>query len=94
MIKQVIGGLGLSNCLLGSVALSEVLIMIIQEGRPAEPLMKIYSDERRQAFQFLIDPVSSWISPFCLPAPPPPVFFFFPLPSLPSSFITPGRLTI
>lgn len=62
LTQKVIGGLGLSNCILGAEALSEVLIMIIQEGKPAEPLMKIYSDERRQAFQFLIDPVSSWVS--------------------------------
>lgn len=59
-VNTIIGGMGLSNCCLGAVALSDCLIMILNEGKPAEPMMKLYSDERRQAFQFLIDPVTSW----------------------------------
>ncbi|KAI0965549.1 FAD/NAD(P)-binding domain-containing protein [Xylaria arbuscula] len=59
-VNNVIGGLGLSNGLLGSVALSDALIMILREGKPAGPVLTMYSDERRQVFQFFIDPVSSW----------------------------------
>ncbi|KAJ2995399.1 hypothetical protein NUW58_g1282 [Xylaria curta] len=61
-VNNVIGGLGLSNCLLDSVALSDALIMILREGKPMDPLLTMYSDERRQVFQFFIDPVSSWVS--------------------------------
>ncbi|KAI9155765.1 O-methyltransferase sol2 [Paramyrothecium foliicola] len=59
-INNVIGGLGLSNSLLDSVALSEALVMILREGKPVNPLLTMYSDERRQVFQFFIDPVSTW----------------------------------
>ncbi|KAI1156358.1 FAD/NAD(P)-binding domain-containing protein [Nemania diffusa] len=59
-VNNVIGGLGLSNGLLGSVALSDALIMVLREGKPADPVLTMYSDERRQVFQFFIDPVSSW----------------------------------
>ncbi|GAP84929.1 putative FAD binding domain protein [Rosellinia necatrix] len=59
-VNNVIGGLGLSNCLLDSVALSDALVMILREGKPADPVLTMYSDERRQVFQFFVDPVSSW----------------------------------
>ncbi|KAI1812319.1 FAD/NAD(P)-binding domain-containing protein [Poronia punctata] len=59
-INNVIGGLGLSNCLLDVVALSEALIMTMREGKPVDPLLTMYSDERRQVFQFFVDPVSTW----------------------------------
>ncbi|RYC65174.1 hypothetical protein CHU98_g1041 [Xylaria longipes] len=59
-VNNVIGGLGLSNSLLDSVALSDALIMVLREGKPADPVLTMYSDERRQVFQFFIDPVSSW----------------------------------
>ncbi|KAI8947825.1 FAD-binding monooxygenase [Xylaria longipes] len=60
-VNNVIGGLGLSNSLLDSVALSDALIMVLREGKPADPVLTMYSDERRQVFQFFIDPVSSWV---------------------------------
>ncbi|KAI1380138.1 FAD/NAD(P)-binding domain-containing protein [Hypoxylon crocopeplum] len=59
-VNNVIGGLGLSNCLLDSVALSDALIMILREGKPVDPVLTMYSDERRQVFQFFVDPVSTW----------------------------------
>ncbi|KAK1707640.1 FAD-binding monooxygenase [Colletotrichum lupini] len=59
-VNNVIGGLGLSNCLMESVALSDALILILKEGKPVDPVLTMYSDERRQVFQFFIDPVSSW----------------------------------
>lgn len=62
LMIQVIGGLGLSNCLMESVALSDALILILKERKPVDPVLTMYSDERRQVFQFFIDPVSSWVS--------------------------------
>ncbi|KAL2884138.1 hypothetical protein SGCOL_000075 [Colletotrichum sp. CLE4] len=59
-VNNVIGGLGLSNCLMESVALSDALILVLKEGKPVDPILTMYSDERRQVFQFFIDPVSSW----------------------------------
>lgn len=52
----------MSNCVLGADALAETLIMIINEGKPLERMLKLYSDERRQVFQLLIDPTTSWVS--------------------------------
>lgn len=43
------------------MALSDALIMVLREGKPADPVLTMYSDERRQVFQFFIDPVSSWV---------------------------------
>ncbi|OHE98064.1 hypothetical protein CORC01_06578 [Colletotrichum orchidophilum] len=59
-VNNVIGGLGLSNCLMEAVALSDALILVLEEGKPANPVLTMHSDERRQVFQFFIDPVSSW----------------------------------
>ncbi|KAF0324293.1 FAD binding domain protein [Colletotrichum asianum] len=59
-VNNVIGGLGLSNCLMEAVALSDALILVLKEGKPVDPVLTMYSDERRQVFQFFIDPVSSW----------------------------------
>ncbi|KAJ0319576.1 hypothetical protein Brms1b_003731 [Colletotrichum noveboracense] len=61
-VNNVIGGLGLSNCLMEAVALSDALILVLKEGKPVDPVLTMYSDERRQVFQFFIDPVSSWVS--------------------------------
>lgn len=35
--------------------------MILNEGKPLDPVLNMYSDERRQVFQMFIDPVSSWV---------------------------------
>ncbi|PNS21650.1 rRNA bioproteinsis protein rrp5 [Sphaceloma murrayae] len=59
-LNNVIGGLGLSNCLLDAVSLSDALILTLREGKPSDAVLNMYSDERRQVFQFFIDPVSSW----------------------------------
>ncbi|KAF4554407.1 FAD-dependent monooxygenase-like protein 4 [Elsinoe fawcettii] len=59
-LNNVIGGLGLSNCLLDAVSLSDALILTLKEGKPADAVLTMYSDERRQVFQFFVDPVSSW----------------------------------
>lgn len=53
--------MGLSNCMLGADALAEALLMIFHEGKPVERMLKLYSDERRQVFQLLIDPTTSWV---------------------------------
>lgn len=45
-----------------AVALSDALILVLKEGKPVDPVLTMYSDERRQVFQFFIDPVSSWVS--------------------------------
>lgn len=53
--------MGLSNCILSGDALAEAVMMIIHEGKPVDRMLKLYSDERRQVFQLLIDPTTSWV---------------------------------
>ncbi|KAJ5738499.1 hypothetical protein N7493_001654 [Penicillium malachiteum] len=54
-----IGALGLNTGLLDVMALHETLTMIINEKFP-ENLLDDYSDERRKAFQMLVDPMSTY----------------------------------
>ncbi|OHE99503.1 FAD binding domain-containing protein [Colletotrichum orchidophilum] len=59
-VNNVICGLGLSTCLLESVALSDTLTLILKDGKPGNPILIMSSDEQRQFFQFFVDPVASW----------------------------------
>lgn len=50
--------MGLNTGLLDGDALAESLIMILQEGKP-DDLLTIYSDARREVFQYFVDPTST-----------------------------------
>lgn len=42
------------------MALSDALKMIILEGKQAEPVLQMYSDERRKVVQDFVDPTSTY----------------------------------
>ncbi|KAG6362835.1 hypothetical protein INS49_007929 [Diaporthe citri] len=52
------GALGLNTGFLDAVALSDALKMVLKEGKPAERVLQIYSDERRKVVQEFADPTS------------------------------------
>ncbi|PVH72210.1 FAD binding domain protein [Cadophora sp. DSE1049] len=53
-----LGGMGLTTGILDSEACSDALIMVINEGYP-DQVLTLYSDLRRQAFGFFVDPMST-----------------------------------
>ncbi|KEF60622.1 uncharacterized protein A1O9_02183 [Exophiala aquamarina CBS 119918] len=52
------GALGLNSGLLDADALSDALIMILNESKPLS-VLDLYSDERRKVFQYFVDPTST-----------------------------------
>jgi 2-polyprenyl-6-methoxyphenol hydroxylase-like FAD-dependent oxidoreductase len=57
--SQPIGALGLNTGFYDSIALSDALQMIIKQGKPADHVLQIYSDERRKVVQEFVDPTST-----------------------------------
>lgn len=55
---QPMGDIGLSTGLIDSEALSDVLEMIMIEGK-SDALLDVYSNERVKAFQLFVDPQST-----------------------------------
>lgn len=51
--------LGLNTGFLDAIALSDALKMILKEGKPADHVLRTYSNERRKVVQDLIDPTST-----------------------------------
>ena len=58
ILSQPFGALGLNTGLLDADAVSEALIMVLNEGR-SDSVLDVYSDERRKVFQFFVDPTST-----------------------------------
>ncbi|KAH8593866.1 FAD binding domain-containing protein [Bisporella sp. PMI_857] len=57
-ICNPLGGMGLTSGILDSEALSDALIMVINEGC-SDQVLTLYSDLRRQVFGFFVDPMST-----------------------------------
>lgn len=54
------GALGLNTGFLDAVALSDALVIVLKEGRSANLVLQIYSDERRKVVQEFVDPTSTY----------------------------------
>ncbi|KAL1857047.1 hypothetical protein Daus18300_010495 [Diaporthe australafricana] len=54
------GALGLNTGFLDAIAVSDALKMILKEGKEADHVLQIYSDERRKVVQEFVDPTSTY----------------------------------
>lgn len=54
------GALGLNTGFHDAIALSDALEMILKEGKAADHILQIYSDERRKVVQEFVDPTSTY----------------------------------